>query len=98
MVQNVFETDAAESLELLDAGLLAWLLFAGVLPAVWVVRARLRPSTVRAAFARRVVFVFANGLVASALLALFSAGFASEIRNDRGLRYQFNPLNALYST
>ncbi|MCP2848919.1 phosphoethanolamine transferase domain-containing protein, partial [Salmonella enterica] len=33
MVQNVFETDAVESSELLDAGLLAWLLFAGVLPA-----------------------------------------------------------------
>ncbi|MFY0057128.1 DUF1705 domain-containing protein, partial [Acinetobacter baumannii] len=68
MVQNVFETDAVESSELLDAGLLAWLLFAGVLPAMWVIRARLRPSAARGAFAQRATFVFANALAASALL------------------------------
>lgn len=98
MVHNVLETDVAESSELLDASLTGWLLFAGILPAAWVAKVRLRPSSVRRAFVRRAVFVAANGFGVSLLMALFGAGLASEIRNDRGLRHQFNPLNALYAT
>lgn len=98
MVQNVFETDAAESTELLDLRLLGWVLFAGVLPALWVARVRLRPLGLRRAVVQRTGFVVANAAGAAALFALFSAEYASEIRNDRAMRYQFNPLNAVYST
>lgn len=100
MVQNVFETDPAEAAELVDGPFLAWVLVVGVLPSLWLARVRVR---VREGSALRTVmwrsgFVVVNLIGAVLLFAIFSAEYASVIRNDRGLRYQFNPLNAVYST
>ncbi len=98
MVQNVFETDVAESRELMDPRLLGWMLLAGGLPALCIARLRLRPEPPGRTLRRHLCFVVANLAGATGLFVLFSAEYASEIRGDRALRYQFNPLNAIYAT
>lgn len=98
MIQNVFETDTAEAVELVDGPFLAWLIVMGALPSLWLAKARIRKTSALRGILGRLGFVGANAVGAVVLFAIFSAEYASVIRNDRGLRYQFNPLNAIYST
>jgi len=93
MIRNVFETDAVESAELVNAKLLAYVALLGVLPALVVLRWPLLRLSWRREALQRVGVVVAS----LAAMGLIAAGFyqdhASLLRNNHELRHVLVPVN-----
>lgn len=97
MINNVLQTDVAESRELLSTGMLLHVLLFGVLPAALLFRVRVKPRTRRAGLAARAVFIAAMGLLAGIAIAISSQGIFAMMRSDKALRYQITPGNYIVS-
>lgn len=95
MIQNVFETDRAEVMQLLSVKMVAYVLVLGVLPVVllWKVPLRVQPwwPALRARLVALAVCLALLGMIA----LFFYQGFASLLRNHRDLRYYLVPPNFL---
>ena len=93
MIRNVFETDAVESAELVNAKLLVYVALLGVLPALVVLRWPSPRLSWRREALQRVGVVVAS----LAAVGLIAAGFykddASLLRNNRELRHVLVPVN-----
>ncbi|HEX9397745.1 MAG TPA: phosphoethanolamine--lipid A transferase [Burkholderiales bacterium] len=96
MVRNVLRTDYREARDLLTLDLAGWLL-AGALvaAALWLVRPRRRPLG-HALALRAAALIAALAVGAAALLANFQ-DLASQMRNDRKLRFAIAPANFAWS-
>ena len=97
MIQNVLETDTAETKELLSQDFIIHFLLWGILPAFLI--AKLRIAHVR--WTKQLLMssfsitmsILAMGLVA----AFFYQDYASTFRNHRDLRYLINPTSYIYA-
>lgn len=98
MVANALHTDAAEV-----RGLLGWPLFLALalgvfLPSIWWCRARtIEISWKRVLWQRGVIFLLAL-TVMGLTTALIFKDLASNMRNNKSLRYMINPYNSIYAT
>ena len=93
MIQNVFETDVHEASELLNWRMVLSVMAFGVLPSLFVARARIQfPQGLRGVLRR---FGIAAGSLALAalLLVLFFKSLAPALREHRELRYLLTPTN-----
>ncbi|MBX9906127.1 MAG: phosphoethanolamine--lipid A transferase [Burkholderiales bacterium] len=98
MIQNVFETDLAEATSLVNPSLLLDFLLLGLLPAAIISRARIRCGTPGREL-RTKSAVIVSGIALSILLVwVFSAEYASILRNHRELRFMLTPTNMINST
>ena len=96
MVRNVLRTDYREARDLLTPDLAAWLLAGALVAAtLWLLRPR-RRSLGRALAVRMAALIAALAVGAAALLANFQ-DFASQMRNDRKLRFTIAPANFAWS-
>lgn len=98
MIANVFQTDAAEALELLTWRFALWILLLGAAPAVLVLAAPVRRNGWRRELGRKLGVIAA--LVAALVLLVLASftSYASLARNHRDLRLQLVPTNVLAST
>ncbi len=97
MMTNVLQTDPREVGELLSWRLLVNLVVLGLLPIVWLMRARVRaPSWPMQALRNGGTIVACMALLALLIFALF-ADLSATMRNHRTLRYLINPVNAYFS-
>ncbi len=96
MVRNVLRTDYREARDLVTPDLAGWLL-AGALAAaaLWLPDLRLRP--LGRAFAVRVAALAVALVVGVAALLANFQDFASQMRNDRKLRFSIAPANFAWS-
>ena len=95
MIQNVFETDPREALELLNWGLAARVALLGVLPSMWIAWTEIRfPRGVRGMLERGGI---AGGsfLAASLLLMVFFKSLAPALHEHRELRFLLVPTNVI---
>lgn len=98
MIQNVFETDWAEATSLFNPTLLLDFALLGLLPAAFILRLHVRSGSLWQEL-RLKAAVIACGLLGSALLIwVFSAEYASLLRNHRELRFMLTPTNVINST
>lgn len=95
MLANVLETDLAEVQQLLSPSLFAWVIGLGVLPAFPVARLPMAVRNRKQLLRDKALTAALLLLVAAALLASFSAAYASLFRNHRVLRHQIVPTNVL---
>ncbi|MFP8833924.1 phosphoethanolamine transferase [Hydrogenophaga sp. XSHU_21] len=96
MVANVFHTDRLETQGLLSGQLAVALVVGAVLPAVWWWRVPVRAVTPwRQLWQRGATVLVALAVCTGALLVGFQ-GISSLMRNDKSLRYMFNPFNTVY--
>lgn len=93
MIRNVFETDAVESAELVNAKLLAYVALLGVLPAIVVLRWPLLRLSWRREALQRVGVVVASLAAVGLIAAGFYQDHASLLRNNRELRHVLVPVN-----
>lgn len=98
MMANIFQTDAAEVLELLTWRLSLWILLLGVAPAALVMTAPVRRIGWRRELGRKMVLIIA--FTAALVLLVFASfsSYANLARNHRDLRLQLVPTNILAST
>jgi lipid A ethanolaminephosphotransferase len=96
MIQNVLRTDRHEAADLLNAGLIIWVIAWSGLPIIfiWLVRIERLPL-LRAVLTRAVVVVAALVLGALALLPI-SRDITSFMRNQREARYLITPSNYIW--
>ena len=98
MIQNILNTDMAESLDLLSLKLILYVLFTGVLPAFFVYRSRIVfRSRWQANWSRIKLFVF-TVLSVIALMFFFSDYYTSFFREHKSLRFYANPSYYIYSS
>lgn len=97
MIRNIFETDAAESADLLSVNLALRMLLLGLLPTalIWWLPSRRKPF-----IQGKLAYVF-TGLVALGLMAAcvfsFSSQYASFFREHKTVRYYISPAYPIYS-
>lgn len=97
MVQNVLETNADESLELLSPKLLLYFIFLGALPSYFIAKIEIvkRPLTKEIWLKAKTVGI---ALICLVLLVLpFSRFYTSFFREHKPLRYYTNPTYYVYS-
>ena len=97
MIENVFETDRAEALELLGPGLFGYLLVFGLLPAAVVWRMLPRRQSVWDTVLEKSALAAASLLVMTLAVGPFFKDYASMVRNHREFRYLLTPVNYLGS-
>lgn len=98
MIQNVFETDLAETRELLGVSLLLRWVALGLVPAGLLAWVPIRARTLRrGAFESGASAVASLGAMGIVVLT-FGADYASLLRNHRELRFMLTPTNALWYT
>ncbi len=97
MVQNVMETDAAESTELLNGKLLFYFVVWGVLPALLVWRFRIQYKPFFSGLLSKALLFSLSMVVAGVSIYAFYDEYASVARNNRELRHLITPSNYLYT-
>ncbi len=95
MIQNVFETDFAESLALLTFKMVVYFLLLGVLPVVLLWRAPVLRLAAWPATRARLLLIAGSLLVIALVAMFFYQSFASVLRNNRDVRYYVVPNNYL---
>lgn len=97
MIDNILRTDTAESFDLLSAKMALYVLFLGIFPAWFVIKAQI-PYRGFVTELSAAVKVIGLALVISALVVLpLTPFYASFIREHKPLRYFTNPTFYIYS-
>ena len=97
MVQNVMETDATESFELLNRKLLFYFVLWGLLPAILVWRLKVEYKPFLKGMLHKALFSLLSLVVAVVTIYTFYDEYASVARNHRQIRHLITPSNYLYS-
>ncbi len=97
MVQNVMETDAAESFELLNGKLLFHFILWGVVPSLFVWRFNIEYKPFLKDIFHKGVCFSLSLVVAAVSIYVFYDEYASVARNNREIRHLITPSNYLYS-
>jgi len=97
MLANVFETNSAESGDLLTPRLFFYLGVLGLLPSLALWRVRIRPAPLNKAIGSRLLLGGGALVIMLALVLISSAFYAAFVREHKELRYYANPLTPIYS-
>ena len=97
MLRNVLRTDVKEAGELLNVGMLPYLLLYAALPLLVLFRIRLRFETLRRAALVRVLSMLMALLLGAGSVLLLFQDLAPLMRNNKEIRYLITPANYLYS-
>lgn len=98
MVQNIMQTDTAETRDLLSGKLLMYFVLLGVLPALLVGRVQLKPAgSWRRILLTRSALLVLPLVIMALLILVFSSFYASFFREHKSLRAYANPSYYIYS-
>lgn len=97
MLRNVAQTNLAETMDLLDFGLLSRFLLLGALPSVLVYKAPVVHGSLRTGLASRLKWTAALAAIILAAGLGLSRHYASFFREHKPLRYYTNPVTWMYS-
>ena len=97
MIQNTFETNVNESLDLLTGKLVAYMVLLGVIPSFLVYRVRIHEEECKKAFFSALKSIVLALLIAVVMLFAFNRFYTSFFRENKSLRYYTNPTYCLYS-
>jgi lipid A ethanolaminephosphotransferase len=95
MIQNVFETDTREAFELLDWRLALRVAVLGVLPSLWVARARIRFAHGGRGLLRQAGIAGGSLALAALLLMCLFKNLAPALHEHRELRFLLVPTNVI---
>lgn len=97
MIGNMFETDAAETADLISIGLMFRVILLGVVPAVIVWFMPLRSSGRWVALRNRLLLTAGSMVCAALVIVPLGGQYASFVREHKAFRYYANPSYPLYS-
>ncbi|MBF0303085.1 MAG: phosphoethanolamine--lipid A transferase [Desulfamplus sp.] len=97
MVQNVLETNADESLELLSPKLLCYFIFLGALPSYVISKIEIIRTSVKRKIWSKIKIISISLICLALLIVTFSRFYTSFFREHKPLRYYTNPTYYVYS-
>lgn len=97
MIQNVLETNASESMDLINGKLFLYLFFLGILPAGLIYKVKTPTQTIRRSLLSTAATISLSLLIITIALFSFSKFYTSFFREHKPLRYYTNPTYAFYS-
>ena len=98
MIQNMFNTDLNESLDLFSLNLVLYVLFLGLLPSYFIYKVQIQHGSLKEEIVSRIKLIFISlGLIAI-LIYLFSKFYTSFFREHKPLRLYTNPTFYIYSS
>lgn len=97
MLRNAMETDADESMGLMSVQLFAYVLILGVLPSLFVIKARIVWGNIWMELTKRVATIVVSLVVSLLIIFSLSSYYASFFRNHKEVRILSNPLGFVYS-
>lgn len=97
MLQNIAQTNVAESSDLFSLKLIIYVLLLGVLPAVWVYRVDLKSAPLKSELASKFKFLLLAVLVMALMIVPLSKFYTAFFREHKPLRYYANPVYYLYA-
>ncbi len=98
MIQNIIQTDSSEVFDLLNVKLFIYLLFAGVLPSVFIFKIKIRYKSFRRELLSRLITIPASLFIIVLTALPVSDYYTSFLREHKPLRYYTNPTYFLFST
>ncbi len=97
MIQNIFETDIRESLDLFSYKLVLYFLFAGILPSLFVYKVDVEYRSLKTEWLSRLKIIAGTLTLIVLMLLPFSKFYTSFLREHKPLRYYTNPTYYIYS-
>ena len=97
MIQNVLETNASESFDLVNAKLFLYLFLLGILPAWLIYKVKTPIQTIKWSIISTATTISISLLIIIVVLLSFSKFYTSFFREHKSLRYYTNPTYAFYS-
>ena len=98
IIRNLFDTDRREALALFNTRFAFYFCVLGLIPAILILRLRLRALTIKRSVIYRAGFVTIVAALAAVSFALLGAHYASFIREHKNLRFLVTPANIVYAT
>lgn len=97
MIENIIKTDVAESLDLLNFKLFAYLFLLGILPAALIMQITIIKIPLKSAIIARLKLIAGALIVAVVTILLFGKFYAGFFREHKSLRFHANPSYYVYS-
>lgn len=98
MIQNMVETNWAETSDLLSLNLLYYLLFLGILPSVLIYRTKISSYPLKKTAIYKTRDIAISVIVLFVMIFSFSKFYTSFFREHKPLRYYTNPTYYIYSS
>ncbi|WP_158681744.1 phosphoethanolamine transferase [Microbulbifer pacificus] len=97
VIQSALQTDTSESLGLLNSRLFLYLIFLGVLPALFVWMLPIRRQELYQSLISKAKLIAFSALTIILMLLMFSSSYASFFREHKAIRFYTNPETPLYT-
>ena len=97
MLQNIAQTNVAESSDLFSLKLVFYVLLLGVLPSVLVYKVNLKNMSLKSELASKLKFMLLALLIMALMIVPLSKFYTSFFREYKPLRYYTNPVYFLYA-
>ncbi len=97
MINSAVNTNIDESLDLVNYKLVLYFVLLGILPSVFIYRARINKETVKKALFSKLLIITIAITVIVVVVMVFSKSYASFFREHKPLRSYINPTYYLYS-
>ncbi|MDB4165143.1 phosphoethanolamine--lipid A transferase [Gammaproteobacteria bacterium] len=97
ILRSALETTSAETADLITWQLVAYAIFLCVVPAVFIIRVKIKKQSMGQVFLERIKFYGLSAFGVVVILFTFSDYYTSFFREHKSLRYYVNPLTAFYS-
>ncbi|MBL1320725.1 MAG: phosphoethanolamine--lipid A transferase [Methylophaga sp.] len=97
MIENLLKTDTAEAFDLLSTKQFLYILFLGVLPAIWIYKVPISHPPLKKAILSKTLLISASLLIAVITILSLGGFYASFFREYKSLRNYANPSYYIYS-
>jgi len=97
MIDNILKTDSGEAFDLFSIKQFAYILFLGILPAIWVYKVPLLESSLKKAVISKLSLITISLIIAVVTILSLGDFYASFLRENKSLRNYANPSYYIYS-
>ena len=97
MIQNIFETNMKESLDLFSLELIGFLVFLGLIPAIYIYKQPLVTESTKTMMKTKLIYGFGSIIIIAFVVFIFSPFYTSFFREHKPLRFYTNPTFAIYN-
>jgi len=97
MIQNALSTDVKEASDLLSPTMFIYVLLLGILPSIFVYRAKIQFQPFRKELMTRLKLLGAISALVLVLYLTFGANVSSFFREHKVIRYYYNPANYVFA-